>query len=55
MSEFVSGYFKNLKKSSFSTKLEGGKALVAGPLKRITFFAASLREAKFVHFVGQSM
>ena len=31
LSEFVSGYFKTLK-----------KALVAGPLKKITFFGASL-------------
>ena len=27
-----------------ATKLEGGKALVAGPLKQKTFFAASLND-----------
>ena len=41
------GYFKTKKRKEkkvpMATKLEGGKALVAGPLKKNTFFAASLK------------
>ena len=40
-----------------ATKLEGGgvKALVAGPLKKITFFAASLRQLENICLTFDSL
>ena len=51
LSEFVSGYFKTKKwrkKVPFSTELKGGgKALVTGPLNKITFFCGFPYEVLF--------
>ena len=46
LSEFVYGYFKTKKKFLFPLSSRGGgKALVAGPLKKRTFFAVFLRNS----------
>ena len=39
---------KNIPKKMMINKLEGVKALVVGPLKKITFFAASLSNIGFL-------